>query len=180
MSAWPEDGEQDAATSQDVDYTIAEIKKIEAGTNTTGVVGGCINKDSAHRADDNLYITKNLSTYYPVYSQVATKNSNMVTGTSENESANNNSEKCISQFGVQDVVGNLLETSSEKITCDYTVDQIYFGKHSGNSYANTGFGDLNKAHPLIVRDSSIRLDVFKNFCGSIINSFFYLSRSFQC
>lgn len=48
------------------------------------------------------------------------------------------SKKCISRFGIQDLVGNVSESNSERIYCDYSQDQIFFGAVTGTWAGGTG------------------------------------------
>lgn len=59
-------------------------------------------------------------------------NSPLITGSSpfgglSSYSDSYHSAKCISKFGIQDLVGNMSESNSERIFCDYTQDQIRLG-----------------------------------------------------
>jgi hypothetical protein len=60
--------------------------------------------------------------------------------------SNSHSQECVSKYGIQDLVGNLRDMSSDKMYCDYSLDKFYFGKHSGNPYNDgaTG-GDISQS-----------------------------------
>lgn len=50
------------------------------------------------------------------------------TGSSTQDGAGSfNSDQCVSRYGLQDMVGNLSEYSSEEMHCDYALDTVYFG-----------------------------------------------------
>ncbi|TNF05798.1 MAG: hypothetical protein EP326_00325 [Deltaproteobacteria bacterium] len=58
-----------------------------------------------------------------------------ITGSSfwdnQRDQRNNNSELCTSAFGIQDLVGNMMEFSSERMFCNFDGEQLYLG--DGNS-----------------------------------------------
>lgn len=58
-----------------------------------------------------------------------------ITGSSfwdnQRDQHNDNSELCTSAYGVQDLVGNMMEFSSERMFCDFTGEKLYIG--DGNS-----------------------------------------------
>lgn len=59
----------------------------------------------------------------------------LLTGSSVNEGAVN-SEMCVSKYGVQDLVGNAAEITTDRLFCDYGDDKLYFGRlDTGQGYA---------------------------------------------
>lgn len=58
-----------------------------------------------------------------------------------------NSEKCMSRYGIQDLVGNVSEIGPEQLSCDYSLDRIFYGVENvaSQSILIDGFKDpLNK------------------------------------
>lgn len=52
---------------------------------------------------------------------------------SSNNDGTTHSKLCISRWGIQDIIGNAEEISTERLFCDYGQDQIYFGGYSGGA-----------------------------------------------
>lgn len=82
------------------------------------------------------------------------------------------SSQCVSQFGLQDVVGNLSEFTTERLFCDYSKDKLYFGQHTGNPHTPSGIGqvtnsvviqDYQELKPAFWRKAKIR---FENMDGT--------------
>jgi hypothetical protein len=60
----------------------------------------------------------------------------MMTGSSTYSGLSNNTtphhtERCVSKFGIQDIIGNVSEHNSERIFCDYSMDAIWIGPVTG-------------------------------------------------
>ena len=53
----------------------------------------------------------------------------LLTGSSPNDpgALDINTQKCVSKFGIQDLVGNMMEHVSEQYFCDFTGEQMYLG-----------------------------------------------------
>jgi len=62
------------------------------------------------------------------------------TGSGQTDSSGH-SGNCTSKYGVQDLVGNLQETLSDRIQCDFTLDRLYFGLYD----AVGGFGTTTQS-----------------------------------
>lgn len=86
------------------------------------------------------------------------------TGSSfQDSNGGENSELCVSRYGIQDLIGNLAEHGPEQISCDYSLDAIYFGVENvvSQSVLIDGFKDpQNKTGytRLYPRDGSNWLD----------------------
>jgi frataxin-like iron-binding protein CyaY len=52
---------------------------------------------------------------------------NSHTGSSSLDGSSTSSELCISKYGIQDLVGNLAERTSDRLFCDYKLDKLYLG-----------------------------------------------------
>jgi hypothetical protein len=137
---WPSTANNHA---QSYNYTEAKIITIE-GTNTAGSCVGSTKMVSSGGLGRNSTITPQSTTYDQ---GVPTFVGKAHTGSSRYDQFNpaldrEHSEKCISEFGIQDMVGNVSEFSSERMFCDYSKDKLWFGKYdAGNPMAQTGIGD---------------------------------------
>ena len=59
----------------------------------------------------------------------------LLTGSSHNEGTIH-SEMCVSKYGIQDLVGNAAEITTDRLFCDYGDDKLYFGRYeTGQGYA---------------------------------------------
>ena len=67
-----------------------------------------------------------ITTNFPHSSQL---HPTLMAGSSSRDHNGNfaNTEKCVSRFGVQDIVGNLQEHNSDQLFCDFTKDELYLG-----------------------------------------------------
>ncbi len=115
-SAWPQSYDTTKIMSIETgDYEEATIKKgcnsltktLPSGTGTFS------------RAD---YLTTN-------FPHAGSSHTLLMTGNSSRDYNGElaNTEKCVSRFGVQDMVGSLQEANSEQIFCDYSEDTLYLG-----------------------------------------------------
>lgn len=71
----------------------------------------------------------------PLFPTAGKLHSSVVEGSSALDGANSSTEKCVSRFGVQDIVGNLREINGDEIFCDYTQDKLFLGVQ--NSLSNS-------------------------------------------
>lgn len=78
----------------------------------------------------------------------------LMEGSSNLDSGNESTEKCVSRFGVQDLAGNLREVNADELQCDYTQDQLFLGVPNSvvNSFPYTGteFFDPNSVTPWVL------------------------------
>ena len=60
-----------------------------------------------------------------------------ITGSSfyDPEGENYSSQHCVSRYGVQDLIGNFVEFSSEKIFCDFTGETLWWGIDENTDYS---------------------------------------------
>ena len=138
-SHWPTAAVNDA---QSLDYTDITISTIEGAD----APGTCI---SATKAMSSGGMGRNSS----LVPQMPTVNvggagfsGRAFTGSSARDHTDpdsfDHSGKCISEFGIQDLIGNVSELSTERMFCDYTKDKLWFGKYDGGDpFAQTGIGD---------------------------------------
>lgn len=115
-SAWPQT------------YDQTKINAIESGSYTESAIGKACNSlakplptgTSRFRKAD--YITTN-------FPHADEGHPLLMSGSSSRDYNGNNAntEKCVSRFGVQDLVGNLQEFNSEQLFCDYNEDKLYLG-----------------------------------------------------
>jgi Fibronectin type III domain len=158
-SAWPES------------FDSATILNIESANSP----GSCIN---ATRAIGSTGITKGLgignrSAVGQPGGTTLISPIPLLTGSSRyNRSINldetEHSDKCISRFGIQDLVGNMSEVNSERFFCDYTQDQIFIGAvtstwSGGSGAANQGstgpgipFFNNNSNNEVVLKSGNLR------------------------
>lgn len=127
-SAWPQT------------YDSTKVTDIEQGVYTEGgIEKGCNSVTKLATAGTNSF-SKNsfITTTFP---HSASAHTALMTGNSSRDQNGNNAntEKCVSRFGVQDIVGNLKEYNSDQIFCDYNEDQLYLGVQ-GNPALSTRVG----------------------------------------
>lgn len=155
-SDWPSSANNHA---QSYDYTESRITTIE-GTNTAGSCVSSIKQVSSGGLSRNSTLTPQSATWDQ---GVPTFVGKAHTGSSRLDQFNpatdrEHSEKCISEFGVQDMVGNVSEFSSERMFCDYSKDKLWFGKYdAGNPMAQTGIGDQTNSIQIADNQSYQRL-----------------------
>lgn len=116
--------------------------------NTTGInnyeattIAGSCNGDVKAMVGTNLVkgaLLSNRSTMASALSDIP-----LLTGSSPYNGLATNTEtdhtaKCISRYGIQDLIGNLSEINSERFFCDYTKDKIYMGPVSATWSGGTG------------------------------------------
>lgn len=134
-AAWPTNASA-TVNPQSVDYNNTTIANIEIGIGNAGCVGPTkVGADNDQKAGLDISPQKfGLSTGASTY---------VMTGSSKRDnSVNSNSELCISRYGIQDVVGNLWESVSNKLFCDYSKDSLYYGDKIA------GIGDKGKSAQL--------------------------------
>lgn len=62
------------------------------------------------------------------------------------------SELCVSKYGVQDLIGNLAETESQKLFCDFSLDKLYLGRYTA------GIGEIDESIEIPNRDQTYFLN----------------------
>lgn len=96
------------------------LEKVERDTVSGG--GGCNgtnnNSDATLKTPESEIRSDDLKSIYR-------------TGSSRFDGSNQ-SEYCISKYGVQDLIGNLAETESQKLYCDFSLDHLYLGRFAGS------------------------------------------------
>lgn len=135
-SAWP------------MHYDETKVNELERGIHTTsGTFNGCVGSERLSSAGNVLsgetqlfkgdYLLPNYATSRSSITHIA-QGSSSVDG--NGSGANYSSEKCVSKFGVQDIVGNLSEVNSDEIFCDFTKDVFMLGTSASrlNSVAPSG------------------------------------------
>jgi hypothetical protein len=126
--------ESTAASAWPAHYDNALVTAIESGTHTEGA-GGAINNScnslrkyaTLQRGTAQFRMGDDLS---PLFPQANVLNPTYMEGSSTLDAPKDNSEKCVSRFGIQDFAGNLRELHAEEIFCDYTKDIIYLKNSS--------------------------------------------------
>jgi hypothetical protein len=122
-----------AATSWPETFNTTDINNIE---NTPGSANGSCNNTTKNVVGTGLGIGWNIPNRAARNEFVAQA---LMSGSSEfnrHESDNDHSSKCISRYGIQDLVGNMAEVAPETLYCDYAQDQAYIGEVAGWDPAN--------------------------------------------
>lgn len=139
-SAWP------------AQYDNAKVSSLESGTFTENSnYKGCNSSTRIVSVGNPIAGRSNLSkgnTIPPTFPTDGRVNTSVMVGSSALNGANSSTEKCVSRFGVQDIIGNLIEVNGDEIFCDYTQDKLFLGVpnsvSNSLSYAgNTFFDPLN-------------------------------------
>jgi hypothetical protein len=143
MAAWPESYDDVKVT--EVEWGTAPGAQDKPYCNTQNAVKWAAT-DTPSQSPGSTFTTRNTSNALNVSIP-------LLTGSSRYKGADysgvgDHSAECVSKYGIQDLVGNLREMSSDKMICDYSLDKFYFGKHSGNPYNDgaTG-GDISQSVP---------------------------------
>jgi hypothetical protein len=162
MSAWPQgwdsakvDEMEEGVGSQGQAYFTDDNEwlyrvdgQIPTNNNATCNVAGKANGMGQFLAESDSLIT----TAFPHKDD---SDSWVLTGSSsldENGNANN-TERCVSRFGVQDYVGNTAEYTTEEVFCDFSPDELWFGIDGDQ------FGSINATANSVERYSIDTLDV---------------------
>lgn len=116
-SAWPET------------FNTAAITNIESGTSTGSCNSASKNVSPAGLSKGNRYTNRTPVSSTPADVPLVTGSSAYSGNISYTEATHTG--RCISRFGVQDIVGNMAEVNSEKFFCDYGQDQINLGPVTG-------------------------------------------------
>lgn len=134
-AAWPNNADDTLNTSAR-NYSNAKIAEIEAGTLGPGCIGASKGGgDSDVRAGLDITPAK-----FGLNISGGSASTPLMTGSSTRDNLiNQNSEQCISRYGVQDIVGNLWEGTSNKLYCDYSKDSLYYGEKTA------GIGDKGRS-----------------------------------
>lgn len=115
-AAWPEN------------YNEGTITALESGSSSNE--GSCNNINKITSANSSSFLDRTFgagSTYRPFYPHHSTDvnfNGLLMTGSAKLDATStlDHSEKCVSRFGIQDLVGNVSELSSEEIFCDFRAE----------------------------------------------------------
>jgi len=104
-----------------VDPTILNIE--------TGVIdGSCVSNNTSAAYMILDYFNSNNRSLDGTKGMTQTTQSPLWSGSSSQDRVGaRNSEKCTSRYGVQDLIGNVQDISSETLSCDFTLDAVYFG-----------------------------------------------------
>lgn len=113
-------------------YSSTKVQSIEQGDYAeNAITKGCngLKKNAVLTAGASLLkkgdnIAPNFPTNLASLSRVVSGSSSRI-GTSSANSLS--TEKCVSRFGIQDLIGNLSEENSDQIFCDYSTDKLYIG-----------------------------------------------------
>lgn len=140
-------------------YTESKVNQIEKGTYVeNSIYKGCNGPEKirgiatpvggAAAIHKGEYIAPN-------FANADMTNTYFMTGSTfrDGNGINYSTEKCVSRFGIQDLVGNLKETMSEEIYCDYTKDNMYLGPQDDvlkSALYSSGFIDPDRVTPWVL------------------------------
>jgi hypothetical protein len=106
------------------DNTSDTIVNIESGI----IAGSCASDDSTPSNNALGYASANQRALSSSKGQTSSSQTFLWTGSSSvSEIGGRNSEKCTSRYGIQDLIGNIHEQTTDALSCDYSLDAIYFG-----------------------------------------------------
>lgn len=136
-SAWPEGGDNGVTGNFNYRETSssARISLLEAGA----IGGACVDSGTSigmevlfHGAALNARIPKrSFATPLPPESNISGP---LFTGSSQNDGSVH-SRLCVSKYGLQDLIGNAAEITTDRLFCDYGADRLFFGKYeTGQGY----------------------------------------------
>ena len=121
-SAWPDAANETAVGN--FNYDIDHITSLEADTDAgyCSVAGKAYGQEVATHGDPMKTTMTRVSGFGP---------SMLLTGSSSNDEGDAHSQLCISKYGIQDLVGNAAEITTDRLFCDYSGDKLYFGRYDG-------------------------------------------------
>ena len=116
-----------AASAWSDDLNVNNIIKLEKGESSQALESsGCNSYGSTYKpAGQNFSTTTHYSSLYPTRDNEP--NGYLMTGSSSVDGAKN-SEECVSKYGIQDLVGNFAEYTTDEIFCDAKSEHIVIGK----------------------------------------------------
>lgn len=145
VAAWPR--HFDFQETSELERGIRSFSPVDGASPLPNDNSSCnsARKDSgAGQGSSNLKVRDFITTLFPFTAGGAfavTTDSLLITGSSiyDGDSSggaepglNTNSQKCQSRFGVQDLVGNTEEYTSDQIFCDFSSDQLKYGTYGGD------------------------------------------------
>ena len=139
-SAWPDASDNGYLGNYIYKETLGSprITQIES---QSGIGGSCVGngKSNGVQVPDHgvpLRAETTRSKWGGAVSGVPNGNALLLNGSSDNDGPVH-SELCVSKYGVQDIVGNASEITTDRLFCDYGADKLYFGRlESGQGYEN--------------------------------------------
>lgn len=123
--------ESTVAAAWPTQYSNTQVTALEEGSfieNST--YKGCVSDTRITAPSTPIIGTSNYtrgSSISPTFPNAGKTKPFIMEGSSNLDGANLSSEKCVSRFGVQDLVGNLAEVNADEILCDFTQDQLFLG-----------------------------------------------------
>jgi len=138
-AAWPETYNSAQVSSYEYSSTAGSCN-----TPAKGILGFSLSKGQLYRNNMPSDNNSNFPGGMP--------NGPLITGSSPysfygSENAGSHTGNCISRYGIQDLVGNMVEYNSEKVFCDYQLDRSFVGETSGSwtptNIQNGGSGGPN-------------------------------------
>ena len=116
------------AASWPANYDETKLVSYESGSSSSA--GSCNNSSKITSGNSAPFVDKAFSAgntyrpFFPNHTEDVNFNGLLITGSSRLDALNSldHSEKCVSRFGIQDLIGNLAEVSSEEIFCDFRAE----------------------------------------------------------
>jgi|GEM_PF-821943 len=149
IAAWPElDSSATSGNPAVNTYNQTMVTNIEAGAynhaRVQKVAGAPVFDDSqgcnnSNKLANGVYFQWDYPIDVRFPSTGANTNPYLLTGSSAVDTGglDVSTGKCVSKFGIQDLVGNMMETVAEQFWCDFTGDKMYLGPAGGGNQANS-------------------------------------------
>ena len=133
-------------------YDSTKVTSIERGAYTeNSIEKGC--NSVTKSIPTGTFMFNKTSYLTPLFPHSNSSHSALMVGSSSRDynGSSATTEKCVSRFGVQDLVGNLQEYNSDQIFCDYGEDKLYLGtaKNVANSVAISSTSPLYDPNALV-------------------------------
>lgn len=125
-SAWPDISTYDESFVTSVeDGTLSSSYVLGVGTDADGCVTG---SRFGALGITSFTVGDSLKTLFP-HTTTSGIGNYLITGSStlDGDGRNRNSQRCTSKFGIQDIVGNVAEFTSDQIYCDFSGESLYLG-----------------------------------------------------
>jgi hypothetical protein len=137
-SAWPEAANE--TLPGNFNYNIENITSLEGETDAgyCSVSGKAFGQDIATHGDP-------MKTTMTRVGGNGSGPSMLLSGSSFNDEGAH-SQLCLSKYGIQDLVGNAAEITTDRLYCDYTGDKLYFGKFISTQGYEQESGEMPATH----------------------------------
>lgn len=139
-SAWPDAGDNGFTGNFNYRETssVPRITSMESNASVPGYCAGIGKSVGVGGLPHGAKFTADTTRFLwgPGMDGVINGPSTLIGGSSENDGPIH-SELCVSKYGIQDIIGNASEITTDRLFCDYGADKLYFGRYeSGQGYEN--------------------------------------------